>query len=142
MKITLVPKEHVKEIWPVVEPMLEGATEYFQHRYDTIDIYIEIEKGDQTLWVAFDEENQIKGCFTVRIVDYPNARCCSVDFVGGENLDEWLGDTVEVVTSYAKEFGCTRLEGTGRLGWIKKMKKFGFNNTAIRFDLPIGEDNG
>jgi len=119
--------------------MLAEAVKYLKGRYDTIDVFIELLKGEQTLWIAFNDEQEIKGCCTVRIADYPNARCCSLDFIAGTGVDEWLEDGFKIIGEYAKEFGCTRMEGTGRPGWAPRLKKMGWDAMAIRFDFKISD---
>lgn len=140
--ISLVPKEQVRNIWPTVEPLLAKAIAYLNGRVDTIDIYIGILQGAQTLWVSFDEEKKVTGCLIVKIIDYPNTRVCSVDYAAGEGVDDWLEKSFGKIMAYAREFGCQRMEAFGRKGWTPRARKLGWKDIGVRFDyeIPQGDD--
>ena len=137
MDITIVPPENTEEVWPVVEPMIKSALALLNGRYSSVDIFIAIKSGEQTLWVAFDEDKKVKGCCTVEIVQYPGMKCCNINVIAGEGVNDWLEDSFKLISKYAKEYGCERMEGMGRPGWIKPLKKLGWVSTAMKFDFLL-----
>lgn len=141
MHISLVPKEEVTKIWPQVEPYIKAALDVFPNRYEPPDVFIEILIGEQTLWLAFEKEDtgeiHILGCWTLRILDYPQTKSCLIEWVGGENIDEWFVDGMKYIEDYAKDMGCSMIEANGRIGWKPRVEKMGWTMRSARYEINL-----
>ena len=126
------------EAWKVVEPMLTKAVDRSNGRMTISELVHDIFTSDQTLWVALDG-NEIIGCCTVRIVRYPtDLMTLSYEYLAGEDVGRWLEEGHKVLTEYAKELGCSRLEvPQGRKGWEPFLKKLGYRTHAVRYECEI-----
>lgn len=140
MMISQVPKEAVPELWAVVSPMFEKALEYTRGRFDLADLYTAFVSGEQSMWVAFNDDKEIKGCCAVRILEYSTFRSCSIEYISGEGVEDWLEDGFTVISKYAKEMGCSRMEGHGREGWSRIIDKLGWSKFAVRYETELSGD--
>lgn len=125
MDVRAIPYEAVDDMWPVVEPWLVRAAHMQDSVYDADDIKEAIHRGDLALWVIFDGPVPV-ATFTTRVTQTPKVRVMSMDWVGGTRMSEWLDDAMEMIERYARDMGCTRLEGGGRKGWVNALSKHGW----------------
>lgn len=136
MNISLIPTAEVPNLWMAVLPFLEKATERFSSRYSAIDIYEELLTGQQSLWIAFEDE--IVGAWTVRINEYPQNRVLNIEWLGGDDATTWLGPALEVMHNYAEDMGCTLEAAIARPGWKNHAKKLGFRMVAVIYEREVG----
>lgn len=122
--------------------MLEKALEDSRGRVDVIEVYIDLMKNDQTLWLALSEDNEIIGCCTVRIIQYATFNACNLENIAGENMEEWIWEGFEVLSRYARDMKCQRLEGQGRPGWERFLKREGWTKFSTRVEFVLPEVDG
>jgi hypothetical protein len=77
---------------------------------------------------------------TTRLIEYPSKRALALDWVGGNRMSEWLPIAMEKFISFAKDCGCSHLEGYGRKAWTKVLKKYNWKPEYIAYRMEI--DNG
>lgn len=138
MQCTMVPSEHVKEIWSQVEGYLQGAAEYTHGRYDVDDIYDSIMGYDHTLWVAFTDEG-IKGAVVTNFMFYPRKKYLVMTFCGGVELETWKDPMLKLLQHFAFDTHCDGIEATARPGWAKMFKNDGHVPLWQTFQLPAAE---
>jgi hypothetical protein len=95
------------------------------------DIYFFLKDAEMQLWVVFDEENgkEIKAVVTTQLINYPQKRVCRIVTLGGEGMDEWVAQILEVLEEWSEEQGCDAMETVCRKGFVKKLKNFGYEQT-------------
>jgi len=136
MKISAVPRDRVDDVWHVVGPILQRAIEINRGTHDIGDIKTELLADRCGLWVAYDEGEIYAAC-TTRIVITPQNKMLMIDWLGGERMDDWLDDALDVIESYAHDLGCERVEIIGRKGW-KVLRKYGWHDTAVVYQKELG----
>ena len=142
VEITAVPPEHTFAIWPKVRPYMAASAEYTDGRFDAEDVLELLATDQQTLWVAF-RDNDILGGVTTNFLHYPRMDVLCVHFCGGEHLDEWSDKMFETLRGWAKDNKCERIESTGRSGWARVFKSKGHKPLWYTFDYPVaGGDDG
>jgi hypothetical protein len=146
MQVTMVPRQHVDEIWSQVSGYLEGAAEYTYGRYSVEDIYDAIMDYDHTLWISFNEQG-IKGAVVTNFIHYPKKKYLCMTFCGGVQLNQWKDPIIKLLQQWAKDNHCDGLEATARLGWTKIFKDDGHKPLWQTFQLPaadvgLGAQNG
>jgi hypothetical protein len=110
---------HVELIWPLASPHIAAAMRRgYDEFYDEADIRQACIDGSAQLWLACAERS-VEAAIVSRIVAYPKRRVCQVPLIGGRRLREWLRPMQEMIEAYARQNGCTHMEGGGRLGWCK-----------------------
>jgi hypothetical protein len=83
------------------------------------------------LWIVFDEENnkKIKAVVTTQIIRYPQKKVCRIVTLGGEGMEEWVAEVLEILEEWSIEQECEAMETVCRKGFIKKLKSFGYEQT-------------
>ena len=146
IKVSMVPTEHVVNLWEEVEPHLQKAAEYTYGRYKVDDILDCLTDYGYTLWIAF-EEKQIKGAVVTMISQYPRKKYLDMLFTGGVELNSWKEPMLDLLQKWAFDNKCDGIESTGRPGWAKIFKANGHKPLWHTFELPaanagLGDING
>lgn len=116
-------------MWSSIEPLFKRVTDETNGCYAPADVLLEILKGDQSLWVSWDEERQsIDAVMTMAIVNYPRRKTCKVIYISGSNMRAWRKEFMEISERYARDMGATAMEGGFRRGWAKVA---GYRETGV-----------
>jgi len=97
---------------------IESALEYSGGTHVFEDIVRGIGNGKMQLWPA------PKGCLVTEIIDYPRKRVLNV-FLGGGEFEQ-LADMHTDVIAWAKSHGCVGAMITGRKGWERAYRPYGW----------------
>jgi hypothetical protein len=141
VQISLVPTEHVTDVWPAVVDYVATALEYTHGRYEPEDTLQELLAGTQLLWIAF-EGPHIKGAVASRILQYPRKRFLDCPIVTGEEFSTWKAPMLEVLQRFARDNDCESIEATARIGWARVFKDDGYEALWQTFQLPVGVSHG
>ena len=111
MHISLVPTDHIDEIWPRVKKHMERAAEYTYGRFLAEDIKDNLTAPDtaQQLWIAFDKD-RIYGAGVTEIIEFPRLKTLTMHFVGGDEFKKWGHKGLETFQSFAKDNNCDVIE--------------------------------
>lgn len=138
IQVSLIPYGEVEALLPVIAPMLTRALAYTGGRFTLEDVLEDLRTGDQTLWIAITDDNEILGCTTVSIKQYPTGKRALVyEHLAGDDVHLWLDEGHKMCVRYAKHFGCTVLECQGRSGWEPFLKKLGYRKFATIFECDL-----
>lgn len=141
--VTLVPPNFVNSVWKDAERLLQGGVDKSKERWNIEYLYQSLMTGDQQLWVAFDDDQEITSVLTTQFIPYPTKLSLAVQFAGGiENQTKTSIFTcvLNKLEQYAQETGCDCVEFWGRKGFSQWMKKAGYEETAVFYEKDI--DNG
>lgn len=82
----------------------------------------------------------VDGLYAVTIIqDYPKKRICMVQLCGGTMTKEALEKGLSLIEAFAKQNDCDSLQLCGRIGWVKVLNKYGFNQQYVVLDKPLGD---
>jgi len=139
MICTAVPREAIDIVWSDVSNMLNKAIKTSGGKYHIDDIYHHLNEGYYNLWLIIDnkKDEKVIAAITTRIIEYPSKKAMAMDWIGGRRMMEWLPIAMERLTSFAKDCGCTHLEGYGRKAWSKILKKYNWNPEYIAYRMEI-----
>lgn len=119
--IVHVPREHVALLWPALEPLMRKVTVRTNGCYEPEDVKAELSRGEQTLWVVYDQtRNGIDAAMVTKFVDYPRKTILFVTYISGSRMKEWWDEWVALSERWAREHGAAQVEGCGRKGWLRK----------------------
>lgn len=139
LEITAIPLAAVEYVWSDVEPMLEKATNTSGGRYNTIAVLDALLKGDIALWVVLDEATPV-AAMTTRVTQFPNGRrSLAIDWIGGGRMKEWLPLVQETFVRYARDNGCTEIQGFGRKGWERVLRTYGWKPEYIAYKMDLSD---
>ena len=135
-----VPHDKILDVWGKVEPMLKRAITP-DTGFTAYHVLMELQSRQTQLWVIGDFD----AVFTTKILSRPMDQVLWVQFMAGENLDQWYADMIELLESYAKAHYCAGIEWTGRMGWqrfFKTHKEHGFNGAMVTIRKDLNHGNG
>jgi hypothetical protein len=130
--ISMVPIEHVADVWPNIKELIASAVEEAHGRASVEQTYNDLLEASQILWIAFnndDPEKHIVGCCTIRIIEYPSGKYISALMGAGDKGEgrEWIFNMLDVLRGFGEEFGCIGTEISGRRGWLRYLSHDGYN---------------
>jgi len=138
MIFTLIPTEHVLVVWPTVDEMLEKAAGTTDGRFDKLSILDELIENRIQLWVVYEDSIPV-AAVTTRLSQFREFKSLSIDWVGGEKMGEWIDQVLSTIKLFAKDNGCKRLEGRGRTGWKRVLKRYGWRPQYIAYEVELDE---
>ena len=138
IKVSMVPREHVTNIWDAVTPHLKKAADYTYGRYEVEDILDCLTDYDYTLWIAFDDK-EIKGAVVTMVSSYPRKKYLDMVFTGGVELEKWKKPMLELLQKWAFDTECDGIESIGRPGWAKIFKSDGHKPLWNTYELPVAK---
>lgn len=125
MRTVFVPSSHSSIVWPFIKEYVEKSTAYSGERTEAEDVRRDVENGSVFLWVSYDENYDTCGFVTGQFIEYPGMKVLALQFTGGKKLKSWASDMWNTLEYFARENGCSKIEGAGRIGWLRFMKQFG-----------------
>jgi hypothetical protein len=140
-KVSGVPFELMAQAIKEVTPFLEKVIPYTGGRYKVEDIVQALLKEQMKLWVAFSSLDQkICGAIVTEINQYPQKKYFTILFCGGEKINEWDDQMHRLLENVARKNKCDAIDISGRKGWIRYMKSYGYNedHKYIEKDLSNG----
>lgn len=141
-KIAAIPIPLVDVLWETIEPILQRVVDVAHDEINCESIRQRVLRGDVLLLVICKGEEIIAvNTAEVRIFD-TGKRALYIPIVGGDELDGWMHQFLEVAKSIAIEYKCEELRGlAARRGWLKKLAPLGWKeaHTVVSFDIDLGE---
>ena len=120
-KVVGVSPEQVGIFWPVASKQIERANNISETGFSLDHLREKVEKGRNQLWLI----NNGQAAAITAIIEYPLHRAIKVTYLGGNDMDEWLVDFVEVIEGFGRENDCKFIETNGRKGWERVCKPLG-----------------
>ena len=134
MRIQVIPTKVLPAFWPHLAPLLQKAFNLSERRYNLKDLYADALAGDYLIWAIIDENSkEFVAALTTRKAVYARGKALAIEFLGGEQMDEWLDDLMDDLKKHAKHNGCDWLECFGRKGWVKK----GWKPAYVAYEMEL-----
>jgi len=133
--IVAISQHLIDEVWLEVAPMLEKALEKNPGDLDLEDARKKLDSGEYLLLCAVDND-KILAAFAVELVE-ARRKTANIVLCGGEQMNDWLDDFMDTVKPLVREQGCEALTIMGRVGWQRKMRPFGFTETARILEVQL-----
>jgi hypothetical protein len=133
---SVVPPQVVDVVWPDAKKMLMKALDVQHGVYDIDSIHEGLKSSEFLLWLVIDSATPI-AAITTRICIYPNGKGLAIDWMGGERMSEWLPMVQEAMERYARDNGCTHIEGYGRKAWGRWLQKYGWKPAYIAYKMEL-----
>jgi hypothetical protein len=121
-------------VWPYIAPFIQRAREsvpaMVAARELLDDIREKAERGVYQLWTVYRGQSLI-GAFATSLDTYSRMRVCTIQYLGGHDLDDWIDHLDATVCQWAAINDCQQVEFRGRSGWRKKVDRLGGVMTGI-----------
>jgi len=126
--------DRVKDVWILVEDLIQKACDRSDGFADAEDVKNWLEQGTMQLWVAWDNKSKEVKCVCVtELKQYPKYKVCGCKITTGSDYKQWV-DFMDIVMKWAKEQGCRKMEVHTRPGWERVLKPKGFFKTHVQLE--------
>lgn len=125
--------DEIDTVWAICSGLLQKVIDRDQKDFLVDDIHELLKSRDMQLWV-WRARNKITACLVTKIVNYPRRRVCQMPYIAGADMKDWLA-CEPIITAWAKENGCSQLEGFARKGWLRVLPHWRVVWTTIRKDI-------
>jgi hypothetical protein len=128
VQLVRVPKQHVRQIWPLVSDLLHRAVKRTDLAH-TKDLEADVVDGNGVLWLAIDGDC-IEAAATTLLVRTDRNLVCVISACGGSNLENWLPLLAEL-EAWAKSEGAAKVRIFGRVGWADVLQNYDVKNVVL-----------
>lgn len=129
-----IPAERVEANWHFAEPWVRSAVEAAA-LLETVDSYrARCLAQTAQLWLIRDD--CVIGAAITEVYDSPKGLTCAVPVVAAVGLDE-IAPAFDQIEAWAKAEGCVRMEGCGRLGWVRALQPRGWRPLSVVVEKDI-----
>ena len=139
LMLTPVPAEFVDGVWSKVSEIMERSVKTAEGKYKVEDLYPEIMDNQIVLWIVadHDRDDEIIAAITTRLIEYPQGNSMAMDWIGGKRMKDWLPLAQESISRYARDHKCKYLEGYGRKGGDRWLRKYGWKPDYIAYKMEL-----
>lgn len=142
IKFAVVPSHLVNDIWDSVKRFVISALEFCYDDTDEFDLKQAI-INNKLLLVVITDNDKIVSSVTIEVSELRGKKVCHIFTLGGEDIDTWINQFMEVWRAIALEQNCDFISMKGRPGWQRYAKKHGFTHQYTQMIQDIrGQDNG
>jgi len=112
-----IPSRFIDDVWQDCQKYVEMGINKAQE--------------EMQLWIVFENQEKkiIKAVVTTQIINYPQKKVCRIVTLGGQGMDEWVEQVLEILEEWSIENDCEAMETVCRKGFVKKLKNFGYEQT-------------
>jgi hypothetical protein len=133
--LELLDKEDVKILWSILRPYFQAAIVRGDASIEADEIRNRVMSGTRLVWWV-REEDRILATFSSGTRNGAEGIVAFIDFLGGEDVDQWLNDKLPEFEHLAREAGAVAVEvEEGRMGWVRKMPDYRAVRTVLRKEL-------
>ncbi len=130
-EVSLVPTNEITKVWDRIEPLVDKVIPYTYGRMLTVDVLHSLITNQYHLWIIYKDDKdkwdgEVEAIAITEFMKYPRKTVLLINFISGDNLDDWVKELDKVLVKFSKESGCDFLEACGRTGWERKVKKIGW----------------
>lgn len=122
-------------IWDEVSELLAPACDR-SHGQDTIQtLRASLMRGSEGLFVVQDGDDII-GAVTFQATDFDTGlRLLDINYAGGVAMGTQMPAVIDMFHRLKSALMCDRVRITGRKGWVRYMKQFGFKPTHYSVEM-------
>lgn len=135
--VTAVRPEDINTFWPIAEPLLAPAVEVTSGRIGMESVFIRLQSGVYLLWVAHQDDLDIKAAFLTREAQYPDKKVLTIECAGGTQMHGWLEEASKVFRAHSRAAGLTGVELYGRPGWTRALKSLGWRQSVVVCEIDM-----
>ena len=144
-KFSAILPDDVFKVWKDIKKYIERSCKRSNGRHTADTIYKQILTNEATLWIAFEEnQNVIKGCVITTFIYYPTGlKMLHISQLAGKNMEDWIEVGRPILDNWAKDNQCDGIEAMGRKGfahWSTK-KDDNWQASHVHFEMKFKENN-
>lgn len=137
MFVSIVNKEDLERVWPVVAPYLDKACRRSGGRRTLEQCVKHLLTGFWQLWICYEEDGTVYCAAISTINVYENHKSINCLLMGGNQLKKWYHLLAGAIEQFGRDNGCTRAETVCRLGLVDTIRNDGAKLTHVLMDKEL-----
>lgn len=133
-----MPLERFQALWPRIAEQMDTVAPMWNVWWTKDYIYDATMSRALQVW-GIGRDGEIRITAFTRLAQYPTGLALQVFLVLGNELDEFLDAMYAAFEHFGRELGCVRIEGVGRRGWERKLRKFGATTVTTMISYSIND---
>lgn len=125
--IGIVPVAFIMANWEAIEQKLARVLPYETGEYSLSDIRDGLEEGDYILWAEIDEDENFRSLAVINMLFFPRKKILNIMIVVSDDMKYGQGSFLRKMEAFARENECHAVRLGGRKGWVRELKKYGYN---------------
>jgi hypothetical protein len=120
-QVQYVAPNFINQVWDSVEPFISAALKYSSGEYTAEQLKVYLVQGQQSLYIAINEQGKIFGAAVVEFANYPNDRIAFITAIGGNmimNKELW-----DQFVNGLVQNGSTKIRGAVRDSMARLLRK-------------------
>jgi hypothetical protein len=139
MRAVPVPPAKTAAAWPVIESWVARALVKGKADLTPAQIREHLERGGMQLWLAWGPGNKPHGACITELIESARGRTCNVVIVAGNRFAAWEHLQARIAAWAVGDWGCKRLALTGRVGWARRLRAAGWEQTHVSMERTLDE---
>lgn len=136
VRVVPVVSGYVKQMWPHVADTVHDVVSRDSTMWDAETVHKRLLSEDMQLWLAVCN-GAIAIVVVTEIFETSSGKTCGLPIVGGTHMDVCIETVLDVIEGWARDMGCTRLEGVGRKGWVRVLAPFGWREKSVIIEKAL-----
>ena len=134
-----MPPQSAVEIWPDLKPYVAAAVAHdIANTVSVEGIFEQVKSGYARVLLCFDSAGKILSASVVQIFkDRAEELVLHVLCTAGQDSDQWLHLLFAKCNEMAAAQECSGITMTGRPGWARELRKFGFKTEIVTMRAPV-----
>jgi hypothetical protein len=87
--------------------------------------------------VLLEDSGKYRGCMVLSVAQYLRKRALQVVVLGGRRIEEVRSEVQDWLESSANRLNCSMIEATGRIGWLRALKRHGWNTEMVSMTFEV-----
>ena len=120
-QVHYVAPNFIQQVWDRVEPYITEALKYSGGDYTAEQMKVYLIHGQQSMYIATNENGKIFGVATVEFINYPNDRIAFITSIGGNmimNQELW-----DQFVNWIIQNGGTKIRGAVRDSMARLLRR-------------------
>lgn len=131
----VVPELANPETLASLVPFMEAGLRESQGEATIQSLIDDILHGRQVMWVVTKYDTPI-GVICTAVIQWPQYKALRITLIGGFGAEEWW-PVMYIIENYAKEAGCSFIDGQGRKGLEKYTSRLGWKEVYRVFGKSL-----
>lgn len=134
-QLQLVDQSYVHQIWDKVQPFFDASYEESTKDCTPEQLRLLLSRGAQHLFIVVEDTN-IRGAFSVEVVNHPNSKSATTTAMGGKGL--FTKETIAQYEDWARSQGVTKIRAFAKEAQARLYRqKLGLNSTVYLVEKTI-----
>lgn len=134
--VSAVPVEYVDGLMAGIGHLTEALVPHMA-KFHTVESLTDSFKANLMVpWVVI-KNGDIVAFFATEAVQCPLRKVLIVRFGAGNNIAHYIGLVIDTLEQHARDNGCSSVEISGRMGWLRALDKHGYEPAYVTLSKEI-----